>query len=136
MHRGGNSHRQLFLLLTSLARTFDVRGLTHSWCLPPVATKEKRKTRRVAATGSAAPLLNVKALAPAGGLMFDGLALHHVTAGSDKDLNDQARQARVGDSHSQEPNSDGARAAIGAETHATAGKMSTVGSGDAVKLVN
>ena len=67
--------------------------------------------------------------------MFDGLALHHVTAGSDKDLNDQARQARVGDSHSQEPNSDGARAAIGAETHATAGKMSTVGSGDAVKLV-
>ena len=108
-----------------------------------MATKEKRNARGIASTGSAAALLNVKSLAPAGGLKFDGSALHssgkdpvtnHVAVGPEKELNDQARQARVSDSHSQisDPTtSEGTRA----ETHATAGKMSAVGLGDAVKLV-
>ena len=112
-----------------------------------MATKEKRNARGVASTGSAAALLNVKSLAPAGGLKFDGSALHssgkdpvtnHVTVAPENELNDQARQARVSDSHSQISDlttSDGTRAATRAETHATAGKMSAVGLGDAVKLV-
>ena len=107
-----------------------------------MATKEKRNARGVASAGSAAALLNVKSLTPAGGLNFDGSALHssgkdsvtnHVTVAPEKEPNDQAGQARVSDSHSQISGlttPDGARA----ETHAAAGKMSAFGLSDAVKL--
>src|SRR4051812_45965884 len=105
-----------------------------------MATKEKRNARGVASTGSAAALLNVKSLAPAGGLNFDGSQLRSSGKGSAtvapeaKEPNEQARQAHGSDGHSQisDPTtSDGTRA----ETHATTGKMSAFGLGDAVKVV-
>ena len=106
-----------------------------------MATKEKRNARGVASTGSAAALLNVKSLTPAGGLNFDGSQIRSSGKGSAtvatpeaKEPNDQARQAHGSDGHSQISDlttSDGTRA----ETHATAGKMSAFGLGDAVKVV-
>src|SRR5438132_1184223 len=104
-----------------------------------MATKEKRNARGVASTGSAAALLNVKSLAPAGGLNFDGSQLRSSGKGSAtvapeaKEPNEQARQAHGSDGHSQISDlttSDGTRA----ETHATAGKISAFCLGD-VKVV-
>ena len=102
-----------------------------------MATKEKRNARGVASTGSAAALLNVKSLAPAGAsismVVNSGPAKRFRTVAPEaKEPNEQARQAHGSDGRSQISDlttSDGTRA----ETHATTGEeMSAFGLGDAV----